>query len=569
MEFSDTDAIEFVRRESRKHLKLLAYVIGIGTAAIAFPAVNSFMIQDFINALGKGSFSSILAIVILGLVLLAAFFDVYHGYVWKVTMKEGAKILAGEVYDHVQSLPMSYFRSNSTGTIIAKVLEDTDITGQSLMTYYSMLFLNLFQVAISGVVLLLLDWELALVAFTAFPISFLLIGKLNMKQRKSWEKERTGNSKKVESVREKVDGIEVIKGYNRGEFFKSLFRTDLNGWFGALKSAVFYGQISKGILRNAASILSVAILIVGAFLATKRLTTFGSVIAFFWYVGNLYGPIEGLADWNNSRQQIIPMGKRILSVLAMKPEIDREGRDLPERPGAELSGISFGYDGKKVLHSVSLKFEGSKMSAVVGESGCGKSTLVSLLTGFNDPSEGEVSIGGTDIGRYSTKAVRDSISVVNSKAFLFNLSIRDNITLGKEYTEEEIVGSAEIAGIHGFITTLPDRYDTVVMENGTNFSEGQRQRIAVARAVIRRPKILILDEATSGVDSKTESAIYEKLRALGTTLIVIAHRLSTIHMADGIFVLEGGKVTCEGKHADLLENCPVYRKIFEKQLISE
>lgn len=569
MEFSNTDALNFVRDESKKHIKSLIHVSIVAFAAIIPPAINSFMIQHFINDLSHGAFSINFALLVLTLVFVSAIFNTYQSYLWQLKMNEGAKNLASEVYEHVQSLPMSYFRANSTGAIMAKVLEDTDITGQVLAMYYPMLFVNISQIAISAVVLLLLNWELAVISFLSFPLSYLFVRNLNMKQREAWEKERIANSKKVESVREKIDGISIIKIYNRGEFFKRIFSLELNKWFEFLKNAVFYGQISKGVLQNFASILSVIVLIIGAFLATRNLTSIGSVIAFFWYIGNLYAPIEGLADWNNARQQIIPMGKRILSILSLKPERERDGLDISDHPTIEFSEVCAGYNEEEILHTISLRFEGSKMNAIVGESGSGKSTLALLLIGFNHPISGKILIDGKDMESYSTRSLKDSISFTDSQAFLFNLSIRDNITLGKEFDEDEIVQSAQIAGIHDFIMTLPKQYDTIIEENGQNLSEGQRQRIALARAIIRHPKILILDEATSGVDSKTEAGIYEKLREMHMTLIVIAHRLSTIYMADNIYVIENGKIVCHGTHSALLEKCAVYKKTFEKQLIHE
>lgn len=525
------------------------------------------MVKRFIDGLTQGVFSLPLALVAIGLAITAMVLNTYGGYVWQVKAKEGSKSLAGEVYAHLQTLPFLYFKSNPTGELMSKTLNDTGILGEVGVNYYPMLFVNLIQVAVSGAVLFLLEWRLALIAFSFFPFYYFLVLQFNWRQRKGWEEERKNYAREVESLREKIEGISIIKGFNRRSFFEGLFIKDLNRWFGSLRRVLLYVQISKGVLTHLTGVLAVGLLVLGALGTFSGWTSIGAVIAFFWYVSNLYGPVEGLVDWNNARQQIIPMGKRVLSLLNIKPDEEREGLPLPSSFTIALSNVCAGYDRKEVLHSITMELEYGKMNAIVGESGSGKSTLVSLLLGFNHPTQGEILVNDIPLEEYGTRELREGIAFATSEAFLFNLSIRDNITLGGKYVDKEIVEAAKIAKIHDFIAGLPQGYDTVVGERGAKLSDGQRQRIALARALIRRPKLLILDEATSGVDSKIEAQIYNGLHELDLNLIVIAHRLSTIYMADRIIVLDGGRIVCEGTHSELLERCPVYRAIFEKQLV--
>lgn len=567
MVLSNIEIIRWVRVQARRHPKTIFSLCFIGFLAMIPSALNSFVIQRFIDRLTKGVFPLPLALLAIALTIMAMALNTYQEYIWQVKMKEGSKNLAGEVYAHLQTLPLSYFKSTSTGELMSKTLNDTDILGQSCVTYYPMLLLNLIQLLVSGAVLFSLEWRLALLAFAFLPLSYFLILQFNWRQREGWERERKNYARNVESLREKIEGISVIKGYHQEDFFKTFFVQDLNRWFKSLRQVLLYVRLSRGVVTHLTGVLATSLLIFGGLGAFYGWTSMGVVIAFFWYVGNLYSPIEGLVDWNNTRQQIIPMGKRVLGLLSVESDLEREGLPLPPCPTIALAKVSAGYDGNEILHSITTKLEYGRMNAIVGESGSGKSTLVTLLLGFNRPMQGELLISGVPLKEYGTRQLREGIAFATSASFLFNLSIRDNITLGGKYPEEEVLGATKKVEIHEFITGMPEGYNTVVGERGVRLSEGERQRIALARALIRRPQILILDEATSGIDSKTEAKIYESLRGQDLNLIVIAHRLSTIYRADWIAVLAERRIVGEGTHSELLQECPVYRAIFEKQLV--
>lgn len=566
---SDIDLFRWVRTRSRDNWKSILVLTASGLLTIFCTGISPFVIRQFVDRLARGEFSWVLAVSALVLAGATMVANTYQGYIWQTKMREGAKNLAAEVYAHLQTLPLSYFKENPTGTLMSKILSDTEIVGQVCIVYYPMLFLNLAQVIVSATVLFLLDWRLATAAVIFLPFSYLLLRQFNWRQRKGWEEERINYERVVESLREQIEGVWVIKGFDRLEFFNRLFRQNIERWFSSLKRVILYSQLAKGIVSHLVGLLGIGFLVFGGIAAFRGWTSVGTVIAFFWYVGNLYAPIEGLVDWNNARQQMIPMGKRVLELLKVKPEEQRKGLPMPPNPTITLENVHASYDDHEVLHDVSATLEYGKMTAVVGESGSGKSTLVSLLLGFMRPTQGKILINGISLENYDSSALRNSVAFATADAFLFNFSIRDNIALGGEYSQNEVETAAKLAGIHDFIIGLPKGYDTIVGERGTKLSDGQRQRLALARAIIRRPKILILDEATSGVDSKTEAQIYESLRELKINLVVVAHRLSTIYMADWIIVLENGKIVCEGRHSELLTQCPVYRAIFERQLIEE
>ena len=530
-------------------------------------SISPFLVRRFIDELSGG----VLSLPLMAAVILCAaarvFVGTWDAYVWQVKMRAGARDLAAEVFGRLQTLPLPFFREHPTGALMARVLDDTEIVGQACVTYYPMLWLNLAQIMASAIVLVLLEWRLAGVALALLPVAYLALKQFNWRQRRASAAERRHYEAVVESAREKIEGVSVIKSFHCGPFVAELFRKDLDHWFRTLKDVILNRESSRGVLARMPAFVAVALLVSGGVLAVKGRISLGTIVAFFWYMEALYAPIEGLVDWNNARQQAIPMGRRVLEILKATPEGERAGLPLPSSPTVSLVNVHASYGEKEVLAGVSAEMMGGRMTAIVGESGSGKSTLVSLLLEFNQPTQGEILINGRPLEEYATRELREGIAFSSSEAFLFNMSIRDNITLGGEYTDAEVIEAAKIAGIHEFIAQLPEGYDTRVGERGTKLSDGERQRIALARALIKRPKILILDEATSGVDSKTEARIYEGLRGFGLTLIVVAHRLSTIYMADRIYVLDGGRVVCQGVHSELLERCPVYRALFEKQLV--
>jgi ABC-type multidrug transport system fused ATPase/permease subunit len=567
--FSDSAVVRFIRTRAVRHWRTLLSLSLLGFGEIALGALSPFLVQRFVDALNVGSFLPQLVVGLLLVVVALSTLETYGGYYFEMSHARAAEELMSEVYGHLHTVPLDEIKKHTTGEFLANILDHAQYLGRGIVVLYPILVLNFLRAGVTATVLFLLEWRLALISVAVLPVSFLCTRWLNWRQRMATDAEREKWEKTVESLREKVDGLKIIKAFHRGAFFERLFRQDVNRWFASVRGTVVYGQLTEAVLSRATGVLAIVLLIVGAVFALRGWTSIGSVIAFFWYVGNLYGPIQGLVQWNNSKQQTIPVGKRLLSLLALPSKEERPGPPLPALPKIAFRGVSASYDTAEVLSNVSLAFEPEKMSAVVGESGSGKSTLVSLLLEFNQPTQGEIFINGRPLGEYGTRELREGIAFSSSEAFLFNMTIRDNIALGGEYTDEEITEAAKIAGIHEFVAGLPQGYDTVVGERGTRLSDGERQRIALARAVIRRPKILILDEATSGVDSRTESQIYERIRDLGVTLIVVAHRLSTIHMADRIYLLDGGTIACQGTHAELLDRCPGYRALFDKQLVRE
>jgi len=409
---SDREVFGWVRARSRRYRRTIVSLFLLSLIGLVPSTLSPFLIRKFINGLTHGEFLTPLALLTLALSLAAVALTTYQRYFVQVKQREGARDLAGQVYTHVQTLPFSFIKSTSTGELMSRILNDTNILGQQCVMYYPMLIINLLHVVAGVIVLSLLEWKLAVIACAYFPVAWFLVRWFNWEQRKGWEAAGKNRAYQTESLREKLEGMPIIKGYAREGFFNQLFLQDLENFFRSLRRAILYEQLSNGVLTQMVQTLAIFLLILGAFLAFTGHTSLGAVIAFFWYVGNLYVPIAGLADWNNARQQVLPMGRRVLSLLAAEPEEEREGLPMPSSPSISLVGVSAGYNTNEVLHSISLKFEYGKLNAVVGESGSGKSTLISLLLGFNERTQGKILINGLPVEHYGTKELREGIAFV-------------------------------------------------------------------------------------------------------------------------------------------------------------
>lgn len=304
----------------------------------------------------------------------------------------------------------------------------------------------------------------------------------------------------------------------------------------------------------------------GGYLLIRGEITLGTLIGFYSFMNWIYEPINEITDLFVSAKKTAPVYERLKKVYEMKEE--KCGRmPLPLFESVSLVDVRFSYSDKEVLKGVDLSLHRGESVAIVGLSGSRKSTLVSLLPRYYDAKSGRILVNENDIKEYLLKDLRREIVVVHQNDFIFNTTLKENITLGESFSEEEFERAVAVACVDKFVGDLEKGYDTVVGECGSKLSDGQRQRVAIARAVIRKPEVLILDEATSGVDSKTEEEIFEGLKELGMTVVIVSHRLSTIRKAEKIVVLDEGRVIDQRTHEELLERCDKYRQIIKAQLV--
>src|SRR5258705_2173952 len=567
----------FVKPYLVNYRKLLAFVtFGVLVETlfnVIMPLSLKFLIDD---ALGEEDFQALYKI--LG-VLAAAGIITSIIAVWyeRWDARLAASLIAdvrSRLFEHVQNLPASYFARTKRGEILSRFSIDLAAFEGSVKTFANSAALPFFELIAGIILMLFLNWQLAAVALLVFPITLIGPRILTPKAVQANYEQKLNESALLGTVQENVAAQAVVKAF-------SLQRRTL-GWFTMRNqevriktaSAVFLSTMVERTVTISVLLLHLVVLAIGAYLATKGQITIGTFVTFesaFWEVSYNIAHL----------MHFIPVTiQAAAAVRHIQDLLDEPTRAADDRPGAPdlprvsnditFDRVTFQYEGSEtpVLDNFSLKLKVGKTIAIVGPSGSGKSTLLNLILRLYTPDEGRVAIDGVDIRKVTHESLRRSMAVVFQENMLFNMSIRENIRLGKQGpTDQEVEQAARKAEIHRYIMSLPQKYDTLVGERGDTRSGSQRQRIAIARAIVRDPSILLLDEATSALDQTTEAAINRTLLkvAKDRTMIFSTHRLTSVVEMDEIIVISGGKAIERGSHAKLLAANGVYRKLWDDQ----
>ncbi len=478
------------------------------------------------------------------------------------------------VYEHLQKLELGFFAGQQTGQLMSRAT--VDLQSVRFFLGYGLVFIaqSALTIILAAVAMLALQPELGALALSPVPFVVFVAARYGRRSRPALQEVQQRIAELTADVEENVSGVRVVKAFAAEARQMGRFRMSVQRVFDqnltATRLRAFYNPFI-GFLPN----LGLAIiLLVGGRQVINGTLSLGDFTAFYAYLLMLIGPMRQLGVALGLAQRATASGARLFQVLDRAPRLTApaDARPLPEGRGrVELDHVSFGYSeaSQEILREVDLVVEPGTTVALVGATGAGKSSLVQLLPRLYDPTEGSVRIDGADLRTLDLASLRRQIAVVDDDPFLFSDTIANNIAYADpDASREAIERAAERAQASGFIAELPDGYDTRVGERGLTLSGGQRQRLAIARAFLADPRILILDDATSSVDASTEQAIKAALREVmaGRTTFIIAHRLSTIALADDIIVLEKGRVDARGTHAELLEASPLYAEIAEKGL---
>jgi ATP-binding cassette subfamily B protein len=476
--------------------------------------------------------------------------------------------LRNEMHDHLQRLDAATLDTMPVGQLVGRASSDSALV-QGLLNFLPIVSGNILALVLSLVVMFILSPLLALISLAVIPALFFVSYRMRSRAfPASWDgQQREGEV--AEIVDEDVGGVRVVKAFGQEQRELRRLTAAASDLYGAQMRSTRIQAKYQPILEAIPVLGQVGILALGGWLALNHNITLGTFLAFSTYIAQLMAPARQLAGILTIAQQARAGLERIFQIIDRTPAIrDADGAvDLPAAPGAiEFHDVTFGYEpDHSVLRDFTLTIQPGERVALVGASGSGKSTVGRLLVRYYDPDRGSVTIGGTDVRDVRLGSLRSTIGMAFEDAFLFSESVRDNIAYGNpDATDEQIVAAATAAQADGFIADLPRGYDTVVGERGLSLSGGQRQRIALARALLRDPKILVLDDATSAIDARTEQSIHGALREAmqDRTVLLVAHRHSTLHLADRIVVLEQGRILDQGTHDELIDRSSTYRALF-------
>jgi subfamily B ATP-binding cassette protein MsbA len=511
-------------------------------------------------------------------VVIAFFFRNLFGYLQSnliMAVEQGLiRDLRNALYRHMHQLPLAYFTNERTGNLISRVMNDVPVINTGISATFQTMIREPLLIAAYLTITLMISWKLTLIAFVVFPLVLLIIAGIGRRvhRESGLVQERIADLTSV--LHETISGVKVVKAFAMEDFENKKFACEGQGYLDTiLRVARVRNLASPSTEFLSAAAGSVIIWYGGMQVLSHEALKASEFLGFLFAIFQLMPPIKELSGVNNRIQEATAAGRRVFDILDTEPGIKDSAHPVrldDFRSGIEFRNVSFHYaEGDPVLADVSLTIRKGEVVAIVGPSGSGKSTLVDLVPRFYDPTDGSIAIDGLDLRSVELKSLRELIGIVTQETILFNDTVRNNIAYGLDDCPiEEIIDAARAANAHAFIKEMPGGYESVIGERGVKISGGERQRLALARAILKNPPILILDEATSALDTESEILVQEAIERLmaGRTSIVIAHRLSTVQHADRIVVLEGGRVVETGRHAALLKKrSGLYQKLFNLQ----
>jgi ATP-binding cassette subfamily B protein/subfamily B ATP-binding cassette protein MsbA len=478
-----------------------------------------------------------------------------------------------EIYQKVQTLPLNFFVKEKTGILMSRIINDVDSLGKVISGDLKDAILDFFYIVTHLLLLLILSWKMFFLVFFVIPVIMGPISAFTEKIRKATKNQQERLSALNGHLQEMIAGIRVIRAFGMEKKESSKFGGINQELMEKTFQGHFYHQVGPSIIELFGSIIASTLLAFGAYLIANENFSKGMFLAFFMTLVFVIRPLKQMSMMINLINSAVAAGERVFEILDSKTEIQNKPNPL-ELPTTikeiKLDHVIYTYPGsqKPALNDIDLSIQKGETIAFVGPSGGGKSTLKDLLSRMIDPSQGNVLFDGNDIREYDLGKLRSKIGVVSQDVFLFNGTVRENITLGNaKYTEGQLVKAAEDACALEFINSLEFGFETPIGENGVMLSGGQRQRISIARGILANPEILILDEATSALDNESERMVQTALEHLykNRTTIIIAHRLSTIQIANRIYYLEEGKIVENGTHEELIKLGNKYKNLYDYQ----
>jgi len=511
-------------------------------------------------------------------VVVAFFFRNIFSYLQSnlmVAVEQGLiRDLRNDLYKHIHALPLAYFTNERTGNLISRIMNDVPVINTGISATFQTLIKEPMLIIVYLSITLVISWKLTLIAFVVFPLALVIIAGIGRRvhRESGMVQERIADLTSV--LHETISGVKVVKAFGMEGFENRKFASEGQGYLDTILRVTRIRNLASPSTEFLSAAAGAVVIWYGGMQVLQHEALKASeFLGFLFAIFQLMQPIKELSGVNNRIQEATAAGKRVFEILDTEPGI----KDPPVpvtldgfRDAITFNNVAFHYvENDPVLTDISFTIRKGEVVAIVGPSGAGKSTIVDLVPRFYDPIAGGIAIDGVDLRNIQVSALRDLIGIVTQETILFNDTVRNNIAYGLDDCPlERIIDAAKAANAHAFISQMPQGYDSRIGERGVKISGGERQRLALARAILKNPPILILDEATSALDTESEILVQEAIERLmsGRTSIVIAHRLSTVQHADRIIVVEGGRIVESGKHTELVKKKNgLYKKLFDMQ----
>ena len=511
-------------------------------------------------------------LVLIGILTVASSLVDWLGtYNMNVLTYRTGQSMRSAIYDKLINVPIRYIDNTAHGDIMNTMIADVENVTDGLLSGFKSVVSGIFQILIVMVIMFALNWSLALIVVIVAPLSLILAIVITKKSKKLYKTRVEKQGDISGFAEEMITNMKIIKAYNNEEKSNADFNIINKDLYVASEKSMYYASLANPTSRIVNGILNGIVCVAGAIMAVYGLVSAGRISSFLNYSENYTKPFNDLTSIFADLNIAIASAGRVFDLLSQENEID-DSKNLNLRKcngEVKLTNVCFSYEPTfKLIENLNLDVKKGQRIAIVGPTGCGKSTIINLLMRFYDVNDGSIKVSGRDIRKVTRKSFRSFYGMVLQESWLYNASVRDNVAYGKPNASmDEIVEACKLANAHQFIEKLPQGYDTIITERADNISAGQKQLLCIARIMLLRPPIMILDEATSNIDTRTEMKIQQALDIMmeGKTCFIVAHRLSTIENADTILVMNKGHIIEQGTHKELLKKKGFYYELFSSQ----
>lgn len=577
--------LDYLRPYRLKLLIVMLFAVGSTVFTIVGPKIlgkaTTKIYEGLISQItgtGRGiDFQSILntILLLLGLYIVSAIFSYIQGFIVTGVSQKVSYNLRKEISEKINRLPLKYFDSVSHGDVLSRVTNDVDTVSQTLNQSLSQIITSVTTLVGVLIMMLSISWKMTIAAILILPVSMLLVTNIIKKSQKYFKEQQKALGKVNGHIEEIYGGHNIMKAFNAEEEAVSQFKKINEELYDSAWKAQFLSGMMMPIMNFIGNLGYVAVSILGGWYASRGVIEVGDILSFIQYMRSFTHPISQVAQISNVIQSTVAAAERVFNFLEEKEEVKETNTPvkLEEVEGrVTFENVQFGYNEDKIIiKNFSADIKPGQKVAIVGPTGAGKTTIVKLIMRFYELNGGRILIDGHDIKEFTREDLRDNFGMVLQDTWLFSGTIMENIRYGRlDASDKEVIEAAKSAHVHRFIKTLPDGYNMMINEEANNISQGQKQLLTIARAILSDPKILILDEATSSVDTRTEILIQKAMENLmhGRTSFIIAHRLSTIKDADLILVMKDGDIIEQGSHQELLKKNGFYAELYNSQFAS-